>query len=213
MPLIKLENLNPDSAWGLWEISESYAELSAGLDLKKEAEKLESIKNNLKKREKIAGRLLLKNILHSWGEAYEGTGCDPFGRPFLNKKAYFASISHSHGYAVAIVNKINKIGIDIELIKEKIVKIAPRVFSEKEIGENGYDLPKLVTLWSIKESLYKLYGERGLDFRENIKIHPFEYQESGGICVGEVQTNDSNNTFDIKYLKYKDFVIAYTLNP
>jgi 4'-phosphopantetheinyl transferase len=212
MPLITLETIHPDCKWALWEITESFEELSGQLDLEKEAEKTEKIKNDLKKREKIAGRVLLKQLLESWGEVYHGTGCDVYGKPMLKNHDYHISISHSHGCTVAIVDKNYKIGIDIELIKENIVKIAPRVFSSAEIGQNGTDLAKLVTLWTMKESLYKLYGERGLDFRENIKIPPFTFKESGEIWKGEVITNGNSNTFNIKYFKYKGFMIAYILN-
>src|SRR5690606_34674546 len=121
MPLIKIENISPHSSWGIWEISEPLEDLSGQLDLEKEGDRFENVANEWKKREKTAGRLVLKKILESWGETYEGTGCDLRGKPFLNQKNYFVSISHSHGLAVGIVDKISKIGIDIELIKEKIV--------------------------------------------------------------------------------------------
>lgn len=213
MPLLTIENLSPHSKWAIWEVTEPFELLCTELDLKKEAEKVTNIKNDQKKREKTAGRILLKKIIESWGELYEGTSCDLFGKPYLSQKNYFVSISHSNGYTVAIIDKISKIGIDIELIKEKIVKIAPRVFSQEEIGFRGMsDIPKLITLWSVKESLYKLYGERGLDFRNNIKIHSFDFNEKGGVCKGEVITNDIAGVYDIRYFKYKDFIISYILN-
>ena len=60
MPLIKLETVHPDCKWALWEITEPFEQLQSELDLTRESEDLTSIKNDLKKREKTAGRLLLK---------------------------------------------------------------------------------------------------------------------------------------------------------
>jgi phosphopantetheinyl transferase len=212
MPLIKIENINSDCKWALWEITESFEELSSCLDLKNEAGQIESIKNESKKLEKLAGRILLKKILESWNEPYLGTDCDVYRKPFLRNKAYSISISHSHGLAVAIINKNVKIGIDIELTQDKIVKIAHRVFTEVEIGAHVGNIPLLITLWNMKEAIYKLYGERELDFRKNILILPFKFQENGGICEGMVRTKDIHTTLNITYLKYKDFRIAYVLD-
>lgn len=212
MPLIKIETLHPDCKWALWEITETFEELSSELDLSKEAENMESIKNDLKKREKTAGRLLLKKIMESWGETYDGTNSDSFGKPFLKNQNYFASISHSQGYTVAIIDKNHNIGIDIESIKEKIVQIAPRVFSSEEIGPDRTGIARLITLWTIKESLYKLYGERGLNFRENIRIKPFNFNEVQGDCTGEVRANETVSSYTIRYSRYRNFIIAYILN-
>lgn len=212
MPLIKIEDINSDCKWALWEITESFEELSSGLDLKNEAGQIEVIKNESKKLEKLAGRVLLKKILESWNEPYSGTDCDIYRKPFLRNKAYSISISHSHGIAVAIINKNAKIGIDIELTQDKIVKIAHRVFTEIEIGDQVHNIPFLITLWNMKEAIYKLYGERELDFRKNIQILPFKFEETGGSCQGKVRTKDIDTTLKISYLKYKDFRIAYVLD-
>jgi phosphopantetheinyl transferase len=212
MSLIKIENINSECTWALWEITESFEELKSQIDLEKEAGQIELIKNESKKLEKLAGRVLLKYILKSWNESYEGTNCDFFGKPFLKNKGYSISLSHSHGVAVAIINKNAKIGIDIELTQEKIVNIAYRVFTAEEIGENDRNIPKLTTLWNIKEAIYKLYGERALDFRKNILIKPFNFEENGGVCQGEVKTKELNTTLNITYSKYKDFRIAYVLD-
>lgn len=211
MPLTKLENLYPDGAWGLWEISESLEELRLLLRPETELDKFSLISNQEKVKEKIAARLVIKHILESWKESFSGTLCDPSGKPLLINLPYTVSLSHSHGMAVAIVKKNGNIGIDIELIKDKIVKIGPRVFVPEEMEEEENNREKLTLLWTMKEVLYKLNGQKGVDFKENLFIPPFKYHSEGGNAEGIIRTNTQNESFEIRYLKHQDYIISFNI--
>ncbi|MBX9850980.1 MAG: 4'-phosphopantetheinyl transferase superfamily protein [Cytophagaceae bacterium] len=211
MPFIKLENITSACAWGIWEIRESLEELRSLLNSEEDFQKLKGIRNEEKLKDSIAARIVIQRILAERGISYKGMDCDENGKPFLKQHRLGISISHSHGAGVGIVYQNSQIGIDIEMIHEKVRNIAFRVFNKEEIGENGANTEKLVTLWCLKEVLYKAHGQKKLDFRENIHIKPFEYSEKGGISLGEIRTKEGVETFNIKYQRVKDYIIAYNL--
>lgn len=209
MPLIKLENLNDDACWGLWEITESNSDLHRLLNNPEDVKKLSTIRSEEKIAEKIAARLILKEILKSWNLSYLGTAGEDSGKPILLHHTYNISLSHSHKSAVAIVHKKSEIGIDIELIQEKIERIAPRVFRADEIGEFERDYEFLTILWTFKEVLYKIYGNRGLDFKENIEIMSLAKNKGKGFGKGQIKVNEGIQLFDLKYERFKEFIISY----
>ena len=209
MPLIKLENLNNDVCWGLWEITESNSDLHLLLNNSQDAKKLLSIRSEEKISEKIAARLILKEILQSWNLPYWGTMGEDSGKPILLHHTYNISLSHSHKSAVAIIHKKAEIGIDIELIQEKIGRIAPRVFTADEMGEFKRDYELLTVLWTFKEVLYKIYGSRGLDFKENIEIMSLIKNKNEGFGKGQIKVKEAIQLFDLKYERFKEFIISY----
>ena len=103
-------------------------------------------------------------------------------KPYLENEAYHFSISHCGQYAAAIVSRCNRTGIDIELMTDKIKRIAHKFLDEEEekvLGErsgqlplNASDLPlNLLTMaWSTKESVFKWYGKGEVDFRMHMNI-------------------------------------------
>ncbi|MBQ0741343.1 4'-phosphopantetheinyl transferase superfamily protein, partial [Aquimarina celericrescens] len=76
------------------------------------------------------------------------------------------SITHSFEFTGVIVSD-KKVGIDIEKQREKIKLIAPKftpIEEYKALGDGEDLIRKLTIVWGAKESLYKLYGKRGLLF-------------------------------------------------
>ena len=83
---------------------------------------------------------------------------DENGKPHLSNDSKHISITHSHDKIAIIINDDEKTGIDIELIRDKVLKIKHKFLSESEL-ENAEDDPeKLLIYWGAKESLYKIYG-------------------------------------------------------
>jgi 4'-phosphopantetheinyl transferase EntD len=63
-------------------------------------------------------------------------------------------------------------GIDIEKIKPRIEKVRDKFINPEEdrlIGKER-ELEQLTLAWCAKEALYKLFGIRNLDFRENMQV-------------------------------------------
>jgi phosphopantetheinyl transferase len=209
MPLITIENLNKDACWGLWEITESKEELEALLNNREDKQKLRTIRSEEKVMEKLAARLILKEILRFWGITYAGTEGEETGKPFLNKIPFNISLSHSHKAAVAIIHKKHEIGIDIELIQDKIGRIANRVFNESEMKAKMGDFEYLTILWTFKEVLYKIYGSRGLDFKKNIEITIADNRDNYGTGKGAIRTENQELFFPLKYQKFRNYIISF----
>ena len=210
MPLIKLENLDYDCCWGLWEITESRNELEILLNNQEDLKRLECIRSEVKISEKTAARLLLKEILRSWDLPYYGTLGESSKKPVLKNYSYNISLSHSHKAAVAIIHRKENVGIDIERIQEKIERIAPRVFRKSEMEENEKNDEFLTVLWTFKEVLYKIHGSRGLDFKENMEIQRIEDQNGSGYGKAEIRINNSKQEFNLKYQRFKEYIISFS---
>lgn len=83
------------------------------------------------------------------------------GKPcFINSKIEF-SLSHSHGYAAAIICDESRVGIDLEAAEisaEKAEKLAKRFFSAREICEFEARPNNFLKLWTKKEAFAKMQG-------------------------------------------------------
>jgi 4'-phosphopantetheinyl transferase len=83
---------------------------------------------------------------------------DDKGKPYLAKDNRHISISHSHNKLAIIINEHESTGIDIELIRDKVLKIKHKFLSESELKDANDDVDKLLIYWAAKETLYKIYG-------------------------------------------------------
>ena len=120
------------------------------------------------------------------------------------------SLSHCIGYVAAIISKKSRVGIDIEKIHPRVQKIADRFLNNSELSAiNGSErTEKLITLWSAKESLYKLYGRKKLDFRENLKIASFNFQNSGKLNA-EISKDSFDRKLEVNYEVLEEHVLSW----
>ncbi|MCS7019751.1 MAG: 4'-phosphopantetheinyl transferase superfamily protein [Cytophagales bacterium] len=200
MPLVKLGYIGKEAIWGVWEITETISEL---LSYVYTADELLSINKRFinKQKEKIAARAVAQSIAQHIGLPKSTIQKDSYGCPYWAACEAKLSLSHTRGFAAALIHCSAACGIDIELPQERIRKIAPRVFSPSELQQAGNDLYKLTTLWCAKEALYKWHRVGSLDFRTQLQIEwhdnrlrgflqtsnytasPFFYQETFGELV------------------------------
>lgn len=112
----------------------------------------QTFKSSKRQKEWLGVRLLLKHLLGSNVQiAYKSSGA-----PFLINSNKHISISHS-GTLVAIALSNEKVGIDLQIISDKPLKIKSRFLSNAEIQMMGNQLDALsaVKLWCAKEAVYK----------------------------------------------------------
>ena len=157
---------NVDSIIWIWKINESSDALSILTDQKTD------VKNENKKKEFYASRVLIEKMCEELNILFEGIRKDNNGKPHLIKSKYHISISHKFPY-VSVIFNTKKCGIDIERIDEKVKKIRSKFLSEKEDLVVGENLKKLVEYWSMKETAYKVDGTtiplKNIEIREKIK--------------------------------------------
>ncbi len=135
---------------------------------------------------------------------------DENGKPYLLNEYKHISITHSHDKIAIIINDFEKTGIDIELIRDKILKIKHKFLAESELINAENDPEKLLIYWGAKESLYKIYGLKEVDFIKNLYINAFIKNHSGTI-VGNINMTNFNKSYELAYLKIEEYMLVYSL--
>ncbi len=168
----------------------------------------------------IAHNFTLKRELETEGKNYLisrliDANCkiiyDDKGKPHLENDSRHISISHSHDKLAIIVNDTEATGIDIELIRDKVLKIKHKFLSATELEETGNDVEKLLVYWAAKETLYKIYGLKEVDFISNLFVKPFNKHNLGTI-IGEINLPNLNKTFELNYQSIDDYILVYALS-
>jgi 4'-phosphopantetheinyl transferase len=131
------------------------------------------------------------------------------GKPYLEGDTRFVSISHSHDKLAVIINNKENAGIDIELIRDKVINIKHKFLSASELENAENDIEKLLIYWSAKETLYKIYGKKEVDFIRHLHINPFIKEESGEI-IGEINMPNNQCKYILQYQKIDNYILVYS---
>ena len=211
MPILLKNEIAPAGEIGVWEVSEPISYFEKRVNLYP-AEKIETkILSHRKRLEWFASRYLL----HLMSGRLVRMACvkDSYGKPHLEDSSYQISMSHSND-RVAIIASPHIVGIDIQKIVGKIERIQNKFLNEKEAKSLDplHKLAQLHVYWGAKESLYKAYGRKGLNFKEHILIDPFVYNSNGMHLSGEVVFGDYHKSFDIFASELDDYILVYAIN-
>ena len=133
---------------------------------------------------------------------------DNKGKPYLTGDTKHISISHSHDKLAIIVNEHESTGIDIELIRDKILKIKHKFLTNQELIDANDNVEKLLIYWAAKETLYKIYGLKEVDFIEHLLVKPFTKHNLGTI-IGEINLPNFKEAFELNYQLLDDYVLVY----
>ncbi len=185
MPALRFERFAPETRAVVWEGLESPAELLAALP---QAWSGHLPEKEARLKETLSARRALLALAPD--AAKEGFVKDTFGKPhFRGQTKLEFSLSHSHGHAAALVSP-QACGIDLQRRVDKITKLRSkferldeRAFIERQPDEVG----ALHVLWGAKESLFKLWGRRLIDWHEHLIVFEFEHAPGGGEFKGEVR--------------------------
>ena len=157
---------NAESIIWIWKIEESIDELIELTD------QTTDIKNEIKRKEFYASRILIERMCKALNLNYQGIKKDNNGKPHLINSRYHISISHKFPY-VSVIIDTKKCGVDIERIDEKVKKIKSKFLSEDEELVVGKNLKKLVEYWSMKETAYKVEGNtiplKSIEIKEKLE--------------------------------------------
>jgi phosphopantetheinyl transferase len=209
MPIIKLDKINANSYWCIWEITESIEQLLNKIVLSEDGEdEIAHISHPIKQKERLASRCCVQELVKQTGKEYQGIIKDEHDKPHLVGINYHISISHSYPYAVAILHKKLPVGIDIEEPVEKLGRIAHRFLNDQEFFDCNGDLKKLCVYWSGKEAIFKLNGKMGLNFKQDIRIAPFELHKRD-VVKSEFVIGDNKTRIALNYQEIKAHIVAY----
>ena len=210
MPLLKTIALNDYTQLFVWKISETFDELFHSVALKDVSlARVESMKSESHQRGFLAVRRLLMEAGYSDFDLYY----DEFGKPHLGNGKHI-SISHSHDFSVIVLSDVN-VGADLEILKEKTLKLAPRYMdvSHLENLSKSDELIKATVVWGIKESVFKIKNEIGISFKDNIFEDDFNLEDKK--CGVSLQFNDKTERFNIvfEFIENYVFVCAFSSIP
>jgi phosphopantetheinyl transferase len=170
VPVFFQHQINESTRLGIWKIEETEEFFLSNVPLRSE------VTHPLKRLQHLAGRFLLQFLCP--GFPYDLIRIADTRKPYLRNEQYHFSISHCGDYAAAIVSSNERVGVDIEIISEKTEKIKHKFLTPNEelifslAARNPRFMGPLPTtlLWSAKESVYKWFGDGGVDFRKHIQL-------------------------------------------
>jgi len=204
MPLQEIHQTDKQSGWAIWHINETEEQLENKIIGNPPVE----ITHENKKLEWLAARHLVLSLANHLGLRYFGIRKDSFGKPFLEKYPHQLSLSHSFPFVAAQIDFEQPVGIDLEQPREKILKIAHRIFSPGELADAGNDVAKNTVYWCAKEVMFKIHGKGGLHFSNQLNVEPFRLQEKGRITG--VMVSDEKVKAELEYQITPDYILVFT---
>jgi len=179
------------STIAVWEITESFEDLNIKL-YQNEINKFKSTKRKL---EYICTRLLLNVIDEKLKISY-----NKYGAPILNNNKYI-SISHTAKLIAIIISK-NKVGADLELISQKLLKIKSRFISNNDNVASNKE--NLTLAWSAKECVLKWHQKGNINFKEDIQINKIIEDPNF-----EIYTKFQNQELILNYEEINNHFLVY----
>jgi phosphopantetheinyl transferase len=203
MPLLKITTLNSHTQLLVWKIEETFDVLFRSVALKDVSlARLEGMKAESHQKGFLGVRCLLMEAGYTDFDLYY----DEFGKPHL-KDGKHISISHSNDFSVIVLSDEN-IGADLEILKDKTLKLAPRFMNVSHLENLTTDeqLKKATVVWGIKESVFKIKNEVGISFKDHIFEDDFDLEDKK--CGVSLQFNNTTERFDIVFNFIENYVFV-----
>lgn len=188
MPLHSLRPLPGGAQLGLWHLLETPAALWPQLAAADAYQPLLPARaDGPRQAQWLAGRVLVQRMLAAAAlpNVLPTLQNDATGRPFLGGVGPVPAValSHSGAWVAALLAPPGAAaGVDVELVRDKALRIARKFLNDDELfvskdvtlANNAGFAPTptevFSLLWSAKETLYKLAGQRGIIFRQNLLL-------------------------------------------
>jgi phosphopantetheinyl transferase len=118
----------------------------------------------------------LTTLLHPNSEIQK----DVWGKPFIPNGPHI-NYSHSSSHVLWGEHADHAIGVDIENERPQLIKLQSKFCSTEELSylDTCEPLSQLLLIWSAKESIYKAYGKKALDFKLHMQISAFKASTEG----------------------------------
>ena len=208
MPLYKTIAITPGVKVYIWKIEESEEELSKGIALTDHCQKrMDGMKSQLHRQ----GFLSVRHLLAMAGYMDQDLFYDAAGKPHLRDGQHI-SITHSHTFTGIIVSNVAEVGIDIEMQRDKILRIANKftpIEEYKTIANDDALVRKLTIVWGAKESLYKIYAHPGLSFLYHVDVKDFSFDDTE--TTAEILFHGDITNYVIHFLEFEGFTCVYAI--
>lgn len=208
MPLYKTITVNNTTKLYIWKIEESEVELADSVTLTGHCQ---NRFNGMKSEMHRKGFLSIRHLLKEASYTDFDLRYDEAGKPHL-KDGKFISITHSHHFTGIIISEAEEVGIDIEMQRDKILKIAHKftpIEEYKTIANVSALMQKLTIVWGAKESLYKIYAQKGLSFLHHINVKDFTFADEQ--TTAEILYQGASSFYNVAFLEFEGFTCVYAL--
>ncbi|SMO57648.1 4'-phosphopantetheinyl transferase superfamily protein [Saccharicrinis carchari] len=206
MPLLLHKETDTGGTVAVWKMKESLDVLFSKLNLhQKDRDKVNAYKLESRKKEFLATRCLIKEVL----------GIDAVidyldsGKPVIKNSDFKISISHTKGYVAVAFSRGEFAGIDIEYPSERVARVYKRFVSPQEelfIPEDK-KVEYYTMMWCLKETMYKMYDRKNSIFTINFICHPFQLKKQGAIRA--TFDFEDCHTMDFEYVTTPAFYLVY----
>lgn len=198
-----IKNFAENCISGVWKLEESESELLELISLSdNDKNKLSSISSEKRRVEIIATRVLMQSI----GLKEEIYYIEKI--PFCNNG--YICISHSKSLVTVIWHPNYKTAIDVEEIKDKILNVSDKVFSDSEIYFCRNDKKKLTILWNCKEAIYKIFGDKDLIFKTEITVCPFSFENNKILAI--VKKNNIEKKYILNFIEIHKNTLCWCID-
>jgi phosphopantetheinyl transferase len=194
MPLFYQQNINDSTRLAIWDLQEE-ASFFGGYT---------EIVHPQKRLQHLGGRYLLSYLFPSFDKAAIAIAASK--KPFLPDGSFQFSISHCTQFAAALVSSTHRVGIDIEIITERVHRIRHKFLhaSEHEMLEkNASEIltltAQLTIIWSAKEAIFKWWGIGNIDFSEQMILDQMPVAQDGILTAGFIEKNGTEHSFRLYY--------------
>ena len=209
--LLSKKTVEENATLALWEITETIDELLDLLHLDPFIiEEISLFTSDKRKLEYLAARVLLQEVI---GEK-KTIAYTKQGKPYLVDNSFQISITHTGKYVAIVLHPTYRVGVDVERISDKVVRVQSKFLSETERASIEPSLAKthLALLWAAKETLYKILGQEEVEFTKHLAIEPFKPYLMGTMEAKETRT-PAAETFQLTYHVFPEFVLVWTVKP
>ncbi len=210
MPIFLKKELPFEGELGLWKISEDESYFLNRLSLFDDEKKYLNRLNNKRRLEHLASRYLLH--LMSGREIRGACLKDEYGKPYLENSDYHISFSHSN-QMVAVIGSPSIVGIDIQKYVDKITRIQHKFLSNHELEyvKDSDAKEKLHILWGAKESLYKAYGRKKVEFKEHLAIDNFKWDGFTSQFQGKINIDQHSSIHNLYAMEIDNYMLVYSI--
>ena len=166
--------------------------------------KLEKLSHPARRREYVATRVL--RTMHFGNEPILYSD---IGAPYVEGEG-FISISHANHVVGMAYCKSFQVGLDLEPIHEKVMRVKHKFLSteEKQLTDTS-SVEEMIKVWSGKEALYKLAGRKEIIFAESLLLTRINELHWKGRIYFPNNKKEVELTIDTK----SDFVISINASP
>ena len=206
MPIICSKRIPLQTQIGLWYIEEDKEQLQHALKpYKTDLTDVLQIAHPDRQLSGLAVRLLVHRMLEKKGVEIDK---DEYGKPYLSNANEHIGLSHSGQLAAGIISK-NKCGIDIQIRSKKVLAIRDKFLNEREHCTSEDNLH---IIWSAKESIYKAYGKKQVDFKRDIFIQVGDIHRNFGIFTGELIRHPKTLKYQLYYEIWNNYYLVYAIS-